>query len=82
MRPLCLVTMWRNTPAIVQGVAMMAKRLPEYNRFGVYIHNSDKAAESTFARQSIRTYSRRSPMATDYKRLADEFAGIASGADF
>ena len=82
VRPLCLVTMWRNAPAIVQGVAMMAKSLPEYNRLGVYIHNSDKAAESTFARQPIRTYSRRSPMATDYKRLADELAGIVAGADF
>lgn len=82
VRPLCLVTMWRNTPAIVQGVAMMQKSLPDYNRFGGYIRNSDKAMESTFARQPIRTYSRRSPMATDYKRLANEFARIAGSADF
>lgn len=66
-----LVTMWHNSPAVVQGEELLRKTgLPVFKQ---HIRMSDMVDESTFALQSLETYSPRSAAGVDYRRFVAEY---------
>ncbi len=66
-----LVTMWHNSPAVVQGEALL--RDSGVPVFRTVIRRSDKVDESTFARQPLNEYSRYSSAGRDYRALVAEY---------
>lgn len=70
-RPGILVTMWHNSPAVVQGEALL--RDSGVPVFRTVIRRSDKVDESTFARQPLNEYSRYSSAGRDYRALVAEY---------
>ena len=66
-----LITMWHNTPAVVQGEALL--RDTGLKVFETHIRRSDKVVESTFARQPLEVYSRQSGAGRDYRRFVAEY---------
>lgn len=68
-----LVTMWHDSPAVVQGEELLRKAgLPVFRQ---HIRISDKVDESTFALQSLEAYSPRSAAGVDYRRFVAEYLG-------
>jgi chromosome partitioning protein len=66
-----LVTMWHNSPAVIQGEELLRQSgLPI---FRTYIRRSDKVDESTFARQALGEYSRQSAAGRDYRTFVNEY---------
>lgn len=70
-----LITVWHNTPAVVQGEELLRKSVIPV--FETHIRRSDKVDESTFARQSLNQYSKTSSAARDYRRFVAEYLGRA-----
>ena len=70
-----LVTMWHNSPAVVQGEALL--RDSGVPVFRTVIRRSDKVDESTFARQPLNEYSRYSSAGRDYRALVAEYLEVA-----
>ena len=66
-----LVTMWHNSPAVVQGEALLRDSGDPV--FRTVIRRSDKVDESTFARQPLNEYSRYSSAGRDYRALVAEY---------
>lgn len=74
-----LVTMWHNSPAVVQGEqCLRATRLPV---FETYIRRSDKVDESTFSKHHLREYSKYCSAARDYRAFVDEYLDGEGKAD-
>lgn len=70
-----LVTMWHNSDAIRAGVLALREQtvVPV---FGTVIRRTDKVDESTFARQSLDTWSPYSSAGRDYKAFVAEYLGV------
>ena len=66
-----LITMWHNSPAVVQGEALLReKALPVFRQT---IRRSDKVDESTFMRQPVREYSPTCAATRDYRKFVAEY---------
>lgn len=66
-----LVTMWHNSPAVVQGEQLLRRsRIPI---FDTHIRRSDKVDESTFAKLPLDQYSKHSGAGRDYRRFVEEY---------
>jgi len=66
-----LITMWHNTPAVIEGEALLRKSaLPV---FDTVIRRSDKVSESTFTRQPLHYYSRQSSAGRDYRAFVEQY---------
>lgn len=69
-----LVTMWHNTEAVRAGEdALRDSGLPV---FRTHIRRTDKVDESTFARQTLDTWSPYSSAGRDYKAFVAEYLGV------
>lgn len=66
-----LVTMWHNSPAVVQGEALL--REAGLSVFETHIRRSDKVDESTFTGQSLEQYSKYCAAAIDYRSFVAEY---------
>lgn len=69
-----LVTMWHNSPAVVQGEELL--RLSGMPVFRQHIRRSNKVDESTFSRQSLQDYSRQSAAGRDYRAFVAEYLEV------
>ena len=66
-----LVTMWHNSPAVIEGEALLKKSgIP---LFDTRIRRSDKVDESTYMRKPLIEYSPRSSAARDYVNFVNEY---------
>lgn len=66
-----LITMWRNSPACIQGeCALRASSIPVFRQV---IRRSDKVAEATFQRESLQAYSPQSAAGRDYRAWVAEY---------
>ena len=66
-----LITMWHNSPAVVQGETLL--RQSGFPVFRSVIRRSDKVDESTFAGQPLDEYSRYSSAGIDYRSFVSEY---------
>lgn len=69
-----LVTMWRNSEAVRAGE--QALRDSDLPVFKTVIRRTDKVDESTFARQTLDTWSPYSSAGRDYKAFVAEYVGV------
>jgi len=66
-----LVTMWHNSPAVVQGeAALRGSGIPIFEQT---IRRSEKVTESVFLRQALQTYSPQSAAGRDYRAFVREY---------
>lgn len=68
----CLITCFQRTEADKQGEEYLRSQ-PQYPVFDTHIRYSEKVVESTFAKQPIAEYSRRSGAAIDYVSFVKEY---------
>ena len=69
-----LVTMWHNSEAVRAGEeALRASAIPV---FDTVIRRTDKVDESTYARQTLDTWSPYSSAGRDYKSFVAEYMGV------
>ena len=69
-----LITKWHNTPAVVQGEAVL--RDSAVPVFRTVIRRSDKVAESLFQAKTLEEYSKTSAAARDYRKFVDEYLEV------
>lgn len=68
-----LVTMWHNSPAVVQGEELL--RTSGVPVFRTHIRRSDRVDESSFAARPLLDYSRTSSACRDYRDFVAEYIG-------
>lgn len=68
-----LVTMWHNSPAVVQGEELL--RTSGVPVFRTHIRRSDRVDESSFAAKPLLDYSRTSSACRDYRDFVAEYIG-------
>ena len=70
-----LITQWNNSNAVKQGEELL-RRGYHIGVFNTVIRRTVSVPESTFARQTLLQYSRRSTATQDYRALAREILGV------